>query len=59
MDNCQQCIVRKFNSLNELSKEELIRISSCKTIRIVKKGEIIFNEGDHINGVYCIKKGVC
>jgi CRP-like cAMP-binding protein len=59
MDNCQQCIVRKFNSLNELSKEELIRISSCKTVRIVKKGEIIFNEGDHINGVYCIKKGVC
>ncbi|TXD51147.1 MULTISPECIES: Crp/Fnr family transcriptional regulator [unclassified Polaribacter] len=59
MSNCQQCMVRKFNSLNELSKEELIRISSCKTIRIVKKGEIIFNEGDHINGVYCIKKGVC
>ncbi|MGK0413386.1 MAG: CRP-like cAMP-binding protein [Polaribacter sp.] len=59
MSKCQQCMMRKFNSLNELSREELVRISSCKTVKIVKKGEALFNEGDHINGIYCIKKGIC
>lgn len=59
MSKCEQCMMRKFNSLNELSREELVRISSCKTVKIVKKGEALFNEGDHINGVYCIKKGIC
>ncbi|MEH6535746.1 MAG: Crp/Fnr family transcriptional regulator [Psychroserpens sp.] len=59
MSKCEQCIVRQFNSLKALSKEELLRISSCKTSRIVKKGEVIFEEGDTINGVFCIKDGVC
>ena len=59
MSKCEQCIVRQFNSLKHLSKEELIRMSSCKTSRIVKKGEVLFNEGEHINGVFCIKDGVC
>jgi CRP-like cAMP-binding protein len=52
-------MVRKLNSLNELSRDELLRISSCKTVKMIKKGESLFNEGDHINGVFCIKKGVC
>lgn len=58
-DKCDQCIVRQFNSLKELTKDELTRMSNCKTSRIVKKGEILFNEGDHVNGVFCIKNGVC
>ncbi|WP_223034951.1 Crp/Fnr family transcriptional regulator [Hanstruepera marina] len=59
MSKCEQCIVRQFNSLKALSKEELIRISGCKTTRTVKKGEIIFEEGENINGVFCIKDGIC
>lgn len=59
MSRCEQCIVRQLNSLKELSKEELVRISGCKTSTIVKKGEVIFDEGEHINGVYCIRDGVC
>lgn len=59
MSRCEQCIVRQFNSLNELSKEELLRISSCKTTQILKKGTVLFDEGQTINGVYCIKDGVC
>ncbi|MEQ6123358.1 Crp/Fnr family transcriptional regulator [Pseudotenacibaculum sp. MALMAid0570] len=56
---CEQCIVRQLNSLNELSKDELIRISACKTSQFVKKGETLFEEGKYINGVFCIKDGVC
>ena len=59
MNKCEQCIVRKLNSLGELTKDELVRISGCKSSDFVKKGEILFEEGDHINGVFCIKDGVC
>jgi CRP-like cAMP-binding protein len=59
MGKCDQCIVRQFNSLKHLSKDELVRISACKTSKIIKKGEALFEEGDHINGVFCIKDGVC
>lgn len=59
MSKCEQCIVRQLNSLGELNKEELIRISACKTSQYFKKGDIIFDEGEYINGVFCIKDGVC
>jgi len=59
MSKCDQCIVRQFNSLKHLSKEDLMRMSNCKTSKIIKKGEPIFEEGDYLNGVYCIKDGVC
>ena len=59
MSRCEQCIVREFSTLKALTKEELIRISGCKTSRSVKKGEIIFEEGDKLNGVYCVKDGIC
>jgi CRP-like cAMP-binding protein len=59
MGKCEQCIVKQFNSLKSLDKEELIRISGCKVTKIIKKGEIIFDEGDNLNGVYCIKDGIC
>ncbi|MBU3013039.1 Crp/Fnr family transcriptional regulator [Polaribacter vadi] len=59
MSKCEQCIVRKFNSLKHLSKDELVRMSACKTSKIIKKGEPLFVEGEHINGVFCIKDGIC
>ncbi len=59
MGNCEQCIIRQFNALKSLTKDELIRISGCKTTKTIKKGEIIFDEGDILNGVYCIKDGIC
>ncbi len=59
MSKCEQCIIREFNSLKALSKEELMRISSCKTTKTIKKGEVIFEEGEMLNGVYCVKDGIC
>lgn len=59
MSRCEQCIIRQFNSLKSLTKEELIRISDCKTSKVVKKGHLIFNEGDNINGVFCVRDGIC
>ncbi|MFH4967330.1 Crp/Fnr family transcriptional regulator [Gaetbulibacter sp. M240] len=59
MGKCEQCIIKQFNSLKSLTKDELMRISNCKTSQIIKKGTVIFEEGDSVNGVYCIKDGVC
>ncbi|MGG6231579.1 Crp/Fnr family transcriptional regulator [Tenacibaculum sp. SDUM215027] len=59
MSKCEQCIIRQFNSLKALTKDELVRISGCKTSKIIKKGETLFNEGEYINGVFCVKDGVC
>ena len=59
MANCEQCIVRDLSSLKALSKDDLIHLSNCKDSYEVKKGETIFEEGNPLNGVYCIKEGVC
>lgn len=59
MSKCDQCIVRELSSLNALNKEELIKLANCKTSYSIKKGEPIFEEGETINGIYCIKDGVC
>jgi CRP-like cAMP-binding protein len=59
MGKCEQCIVREFSAIKALKKDELLRIADCKTSYTVKKGETVFNEGDALNGIYCIKDGVC
>ncbi|MFH4964105.1 Crp/Fnr family transcriptional regulator [Gaetbulibacter sp. M235] len=59
MGKCEQCIIKEFNSLKTLTNDELVRISNCKTSRIVKKGEIIFEEGDILKGIYCVREGIC
>lgn len=59
MSKCEQCIVRHFNSLKALTKDELLRISGCKTSKFVAKGEVIFNEGENLNGIFCVRDGIC
>lgn len=59
MGNCHQCIIREFNTLKSLSKEELKQVSNHKDEMSFKKGEVIFKEGAMLNGVYCIKEGKC
>ncbi|NUY81188.1 Crp/Fnr family transcriptional regulator [Flavobacterium sp. MAH-1] len=59
MSKCEQCIVREFSSLKTLTKDELLHMAECKTSRSIRKGDIIFSEGDNVNGVYCVKDGVC
>ncbi|MDO1500760.1 Crp/Fnr family transcriptional regulator [Winogradskyella maritima] len=55
---CENCIIRKLNALNALNKNELKRISDSKVTKRVKKGESIFEEGEKLNGVFCVRSGV-
>ena len=59
MSKCDQCIVREFSSLKALNKDELLKMAKCKASKTIKKGEAIFQEGENINGVFCVKDGVC
>ncbi|MHC5354670.1 Crp/Fnr family transcriptional regulator [Myroides sp. LJL115] len=59
MSRCEQCVIREFSSLKALSRDELQNITETKTHFIVKKGDILFAEGDNLNGVFCIKDGYC
>ena len=59
MSECQQCIIKQFKVLRAIGRDDLIRISGCKTSSFIKKGAVLFREGENINGVYCIKEGVC
>ncbi|ARN78858.1 Crp/Fnr family transcriptional regulator [Nonlabens spongiae] len=55
---CENCIIRQMNSLKALRKEELKRMSDSKEARTIKKGDNIFQEGDRLNGVFCVRSGV-
>ena len=59
MSKCEQCIVRQFSSLKALNKEELVKLASCKSSYTIKKGEPVFTEGENVNGIFCIKDGIC
>ena len=55
---CENCIVRQFNSLRAMNKAELKKVSDSKVTLKVKKGEAIFEEGDKLDGVFCVRDGV-
>jgi CRP/FNR family transcriptional regulator len=57
-NRCENCIIRQFNSLRAMSKEELKRVSDTKIMKSIKKGESIFEEGEKLNGVFCVRDGV-
>jgi len=58
LSRCENCIVRQFNSLRAMNKAELKKVSDSKITKKVKKGEAIFEEGDKLDGVFCVRDGV-
>ncbi|MFK7780932.1 Crp/Fnr family transcriptional regulator [Psychroserpens sp.] len=57
-ERCENCIVRQFNNLRALNKEELKQVSDAKVTKKVKKGDTLFEEGEHLNGIFCVRDGV-
>ncbi|WP_040278112.1 Crp/Fnr family transcriptional regulator [Psychroserpens damuponensis] len=58
MSRCESCIARQLNSMKSMTKAELKRVSDCKTTKFFKKGDVIFDEGESLNGVFCVRDGV-
>jgi CRP-like cAMP-binding protein len=55
---CENCIIRQFNALRAMTKDELKRVSNAKTTKQIKKGDVIFEEGEKLDGVYCVRNGI-
>ena len=52
---CENCIIRQFNSLRALNKDELKKVSDSKISKIIKKGDALFTEGQKLDGVFCVR----
>jgi CRP-like cAMP-binding protein len=57
-NRCEQCVVRQFNALRALSKQDLLTISEAKQMHKIKKGELLFEQGSRLKGVYCVRSGM-
>ena len=55
---CQTCTVKNCIMLKSFSSDEQNQYKSYKHHYEFKKGELIFREGDEINGMYFIQSGV-
>lgn len=55
--NCEDCDVKERGILCLLSRESKMVLSDGKGQNFFKKGQVIFYEGNHVNGLYCIYKG--
>ncbi|WP_317170432.1 Crp/Fnr family transcriptional regulator [Galbibacter sp. BG1] len=42
-----------------MNKQELLSVADCKTNKTISKGTYLFKEGTQLNGVFCIKSGIC
>ena len=55
---CENCIIRQLNAFKALTKEELKKISDSKVTKPIKKGDALFNEGEKLDGVFCVRNGI-
>lgn len=54
---CETCFVNN-DYFRHLTKDEVDVLSYIKNCNTYKKGEIIYNEGNRVTGVYCISSGI-
>lgn len=57
MNKCEHCLIKDKNALKMLTYEELECFSRHKSTLLIKKGETLMEEGDPVNGFYCVKNG--
>jgi CRP/FNR family transcriptional regulator, polysaccharide utilization system transcription regulator len=55
--DCAHCDKRQGSIFCQTRGDSLAEISDNKTCSIYKKGQVIFHEGGHPFGVYCVNKG--
>lgn len=55
---CDNCPIRSESVFRNLSKEEIELINFEKDYRNFNRGEILYSEGNRLNGFFCIHKGI-
>lgn len=54
---CAQCEHRSKSIFSQLKPDEVENIDSSKGCNVFKKGQILFQEGNRLSGIFCIFKG--
>ena len=57
-NSCVTCPRRQLTEWRNLETEHLELVNRHKHDRILKPGEILFNQGDESEGIYCVKDGL-
>lgn len=55
---CKECVVDLQNIFSTLKPEELDQLGYEKGCDFYKRGDIIYHEGNRMNGCFCVNKGV-
>ncbi len=55
--DCSRCEKKQSSIFCATHGEHMDEISNSKTCSVYKKGQVIFHEGGHPFGVYCVNKG--
>ncbi len=56
--DCKSCTLLFKNVFRKLSSVQLEYLDSVRNCMILKKGKVLYEEGNRITGIYCIKSGV-
>ena len=55
---CEECIAKEHPIFKDLSPDELDALNFDKGCSSYKRGNIIYHEGNRINGYYCVNSGI-
>jgi len=55
---CDKCALETNSLFRHLSKDELVKINFEKDFRHYRRGDVLYQEGNRINGFYCINSGI-
>lgn len=55
---CDKCAIETNALFRYLTKDEIDKINFEKDFRHYKRGDVLYQEGNRINGFYCINKGI-
>jgi CRP-like cAMP-binding protein len=58
MPFCDKCALETNSIFKHLTREEAEKINFEKDFRHYKKGDVLYHEGNRINGFYCINSGI-
>ena len=58
LPSCKKCIAESDSLFKFINTNELEKLSLERTGDLYKKGDIIYHEGNRVNGCYCVHQGI-
>ncbi len=55
---CESCSFESSSLFKTLTKDEIDIVNYEKDFRQYKRGDVLYQEGNRINGFFCVNKGI-